>query len=75
MKFKVFFKLLELELEASFENLTEMALTQTVYINCTDEEFTPFAAFNLLHKDGFGFDHVDEFKHEHIIQVSIENEV
>lgn len=75
MKFKTFFKLLELELEVSFENLTEMALTQTVYINCTDEEFTPFAAFNLLHKDGFGFVQVDEFEHEHIIQVSIENEV
>lgn len=75
MKFKVFFKLLELELEVSFENLTQMALTQTIYIKCSDEVFSPFKAFNLLHKDGFGFVQVDEFEHEHIIQASIENEV
>lgn len=75
MKFKVFFKLLELEIEASFETLTNLALTQTVYINCSDEEFAPFSAFNLLHKDGFGFEQVSEFKHEHLIQASIENEV
>ena len=72
MKFKVTLKLLDLDIEASFETLTEMALVQTVYINCTDEEFAPFAAFNLLHKDGFGFVQADEFEHEHIIQVSIE---
>lgn len=75
MNFKVTFKLLDLDMEATFETLTQIALTQTVYINCSDEEFIPFKAFNLLQKEGFGFVQVDEFKHEHLIQVSIEDEV
>lgn len=75
MKFKVFFKLLDVEMEVYFENLTDMALTQPIYVNCSDEVFAPFKAFNLLHEDGFGFEQVDEFKHEHLIQVSIKDEV
>ena len=75
MRFKVFFKLLDVELEVYFESLTELVLTQPIYIKCSDEVFAPFKAFNLLHEVAFGFEQVDEFKHEHLIQVRVEDEV